>query len=137
MARKPKPAAPHTIPADVATMQTLAEVPALPVPPPVEAASATEGVAAPDVALVQPSIDGVDVVQAPDGGPVVTEGSGPASTRSVVIVTGPAKGRWRAGRQFGPTPVEIDCAELTAEQMLQLEADPELVCVWPDGEGLF
>jgi hypothetical protein len=122
MARKPKPAAPQTIPADVATMQTVAEVPTPPIPPSVEAASATEGVAAPYVALVQPSVDGADVIHAdPHSG-------------LVVIVTGPAKGRWRAGRQFGPTPVEIDCAELTAEQMLQLETDPELTCVWPDSE---
>jgi len=42
-------------------------------------------------------------------------------------VTGPAKGRWRAGRKFGPEPVDIPVAELTEDDLAKLEGDPELV----------
>ena len=118
-APKPKPAAAKTLPADVATMQTVAEVPAPPHPP-AEAASATEGVAAPDVALVQPSVDGSDKIL-----PDLTQ-TGPEGW--AVTVKGPAKGRWRAGRQFGPEPVTIPLTELTQDQFDALHADPELVC---------
>lgn len=45
----------------------------------------------------------------------------------VLRVVGPAKGRWRAGRKFGPEPVEIPVAELSLEDMAKLATDPELV----------
>ncbi|WP_295081118.1 hypothetical protein [Tabrizicola sp.] len=45
----------------------------------------------------------------------------------VLRVTGPAKGRWRAGRKFGPEPVDIPVAELTEDDLAKLEGDPELV----------
>lgn len=44
----------------------------------------------------------------------------------ILLVKGPAKGRWRAGRKFGPEPVEILAAELTEEDMQKLMTDPEL-----------
>ncbi|MBS3978773.1 MAG: hypothetical protein KGZ77_03095 [Rhodobacteraceae bacterium] len=44
----------------------------------------------------------------------------------VLRVVGPAKGRWRAGRKFGPEPVEIPVAELTEDDLAKLEGDPEL-----------
>lgn len=44
----------------------------------------------------------------------------------VLRVVGPAKGRWRAGRKFGPEPVEIPVAELTEQDLAKLEGDPEL-----------
>ena len=41
-------------------------------------------------------------------------------------VRGPARGRWRAGRRFGPEPVVIPLAELTDEARAAIEADPLL-----------
>jgi|GEM_PF-1357848 len=43
-----------------------------------------------------------------------------------VVVNGPAKGRWRAGRKFGPEPVSIPAEELTEPELRALEEDPEL-----------
>lgn len=43
-----------------------------------------------------------------------------------VLVTGPAKGRWRIGRKFGPEPVSIPAQELTEPQLRALDEDPEL-----------
>ncbi len=43
-----------------------------------------------------------------------------------VRVKGPAKGRWRAGRKFGPEEVAIPASELTEAEMEKLAADPEL-----------
>ena len=45
----------------------------------------------------------------------------------VVVVTGPAKGRWRIGRKFGPEPVEIPASELNEPQLRALDDDPELM----------
>jgi hypothetical protein len=45
-----------------------------------------------------------------------------------IMVVGPAKGRWRAGRHFTPEPVIIALSDITSEQLLALEDDPELVC---------
>lgn len=49
-----------------------------------------------------------------------------------IKVVGPAKGRWRIGRHFGPEPVVIPLNELTEAQMAALTADPELNCVGVD-----
>ena len=46
----------------------------------------------------------------------------------VVVVTGPAMGRWRAGRKFGPEPVSIPTPDLTEAEMEALASDPELTC---------
>lgn len=43
-----------------------------------------------------------------------------------VQVTGPAKGRWRIGRKFGPEPVSIPAQELTEPELRALDEDPEL-----------
>lgn len=43
-----------------------------------------------------------------------------------ISVTGPAGGHWRAGRKFGPEPVEVDVSTITAEQLAAIEADPDL-----------
>jgi hypothetical protein len=50
----------------------------------------------------------------------------PVATGFVLRVKGPAKGRWRAGRHFGPEPVDIPAADLAEEQIALLNADPEL-----------
>jgi hypothetical protein len=49
-----------------------------------------------------------------------------AAAGLVVAVFGPAGGRWRAGRKFGPEPVRIDLSEITQEEFAAIEADPEL-----------
>lgn len=46
-----------------------------------------------------------------------------------VVVTGPARGRWRAGRHFGPEPVVIPAAELTEDEARALSDDPQLTFV--------
>lgn len=43
-----------------------------------------------------------------------------------VKVRGPEDGRWRAGVQFGPTEVEIDLGEISAEDFAEIEADGHL-----------
>jgi hypothetical protein len=130
MARTRKPAAPKTLHADVAAMTTVAATPTPPHPP-AETTDAAGAVAAAVAASVDP-------IQPP----LVDDGANDALGRRepgqyFVSVKGPAKGRWRAGRLFGPEPVEIDCAELTADEMLALENDPELTCTWPKDEGPF
>lgn len=44
----------------------------------------------------------------------------------VLVVRGPARGRWRIGRQFGPEPTTLVQDELTLEEVGALRADPEL-----------
>lgn len=45
----------------------------------------------------------------------------------VLTVVGPAKGRWRARRHFGPAETRIPVADLTAEEIAAIQADPELL----------
>jgi hypothetical protein len=47
----------------------------------------------------------------------------------MLTVTGPKRGRRRAGRQFGPEPVLIAAADLSEAARLALEADPALKIV--------
>lgn len=42
-------------------------------------------------------------------------------------VTGPEKGRRRAGRRFGPEAVDVPVADLTEAEILSLQEDPLLV----------
>ena len=44
----------------------------------------------------------------------------------MVEVKGPAAGRWRIGRKFGPEPTVIPLDELSEAQMQALAADPLL-----------
>lgn len=44
----------------------------------------------------------------------------------VVRITGPKKGRWRIGRRFDRTPVEIPVSEITEDQAEALRADNTL-----------
>lgn len=43
-----------------------------------------------------------------------------------VVVTGPAAGRRRIGRAFGPEPVSINATDLTEDEIAALQADPAL-----------
>lgn len=53
----------------------------------------------------------------------------PQAGEYIVVIKGPAKGRWRAGMFFGPDPVEVDCSDLTEAQADALASDPELTCM--------
>jgi hypothetical protein len=44
-----------------------------------------------------------------------------------VSVVAKQASRWRIGRQFGPTPVEIPLDELDEGELARLKADPLLV----------
>ena len=58
----------------------------------------------------------------------------PAKAKAVVdnsvLIRGPAKGRWRAGRFFGPEPVELLINDLTEDEKVALAGDPELTIIW-------
>lgn len=49
-----------------------------------------------------------------------------AAISETIEVTGPARGRWRACRRFGPNPETIAVADLTAEELAEIEGDPFL-----------
>jgi hypothetical protein len=53
----------------------------------------------------------------------------PARAKAPAVVTVVAKqpSRWRIGRQFGPTPVEIPLDQLSEDELARLNADPLLV----------
>lgn len=78
-------------------------------------------------------------VSAPEGDPTPpaqgnegqadTAGEGKPSLATPVpsfVVTGPKKGRRRAGRSFGPEPVTIPAADLTEDEIAALTSDPGL-----------
>ena len=44
-----------------------------------------------------------------------------------VVVVGPKRGRWRAGRHFGADPVSIPLEELSEDDKAALLADPVLI----------
>lgn len=50
-------------------------------------------------------------------------------TVQVLQVVGPAKGRWRLGRQFTQQPTCLVVADLTDEEIERLRTDPELTVV--------
>ena len=100
----PAPVTPHPVPPQEPVTTGAASAPA-----PVSAATAAEAAAAP----VDPSLeDDHSDRRGPEG--------------YVVVVTGPAKGRWRIGRKFGPEPVTIPAPDLTEPEMRALDDDPEL-----------
>lgn len=45
----------------------------------------------------------------------------------MITVTGPKKGRWRAGRHFTPAPLAIPLADLSDDEIAMLTDDPKLV----------
>lgn len=55
-----------------------------------------------------------------------------------LIVSGPERGRRRAGHAFGKSPVEICVADLTDEQLAAIKGDPQLASaieMRPTGEA--
>ena len=65
------------------------------------------------------------VAQALFEGSVANESPEPSDLE--VVVVGPKRGRWRAGRHFGAEPVSIPEAELTEDEKAALVADPVLI----------
>lgn len=52
-----------------------------------------------------------------------------ADGATAIIVTGPKKGRWRAGRYFTAESTLIELAELTDDELATIAADPALTVV--------
>jgi hypothetical protein len=52
--------------------------------------------------------------------------AGQAAPARLLRVTGPAAGRWRAGRRFGADPVILDPAELAPAALAAILSDPAL-----------
>lgn len=70
----------------------------------------------------------VGTALAPDGTAPSADVPQPAPVAGhIVRVVGPAAGRWRAGRKFGPEPVEIAASDLTDDEMQKIFGDPQLV----------
>jgi hypothetical protein len=97
-------------------------------------------------ASVAPSADAPAATDAPAAGGVAPETTAvepraddkpadpaPASPVAVLVVRGPARGRWRAGRHFGPHEIEIPLASLTPDQVAAIENDPLLSVTRRDG----
>ena len=93
----------------------------------IAAADETLGVPSPDTET--PAQTGDSQPQFPDGSQETAANGDPAIAAlfgPVLIIKGPAKGRWRAGRHFGPDIVTLPASELTQAQIEALMADPEL-----------
>ena len=52
---------------------------------------------------------------------------GKTGKTAVLVVRGPERGRWRAGRKFGPEPVAIPLDDLTDGEIAALKDDPVLL----------
>ncbi len=59
----------------------------------------------------------------------VTDNHPLADIGDVVQITGPKKGRWRAGRYFTNAPVTIPVADLSEDEQISLAMDPALTIV--------
>ena len=124
---KPKPATAAAAPTPAIPAAAQASAASDPVntpqvaPDPTGAASAPATVSAATVA--EAATASVDPI--PGAEPTGPNGYG-------IKVQGPAKGRWRIGRHFGPEPVTIPLNELTEKQLAALQSDPELNCVGVD-----
>lgn len=117
---KPKPEAPAAeaiLAAGLAAPETAATPSPIPASPQAsEPTGAVEVSAATAAASVDPK---------PDAS-VELEVRGPKGYG--VKVVGPAQGRWRIGRKFGPEAIVIPAPELTEAQMEALYNDPSLIC---------
>lgn len=63
-----------------------------------------------------PLVVGVDLAAQPD-------------TTAVLVVTGPRRGRWRAGRHFTDQPTRIPLDDLTEIELDALRDDPALTTI--------
>ena len=65
-------------------------------------------------------------VSAPVAAPAAPKATPRGKGEVMLTITGPKRGRRRAGREFGPVPVMVAAADLTEAERLALEADPTL-----------
>lgn len=99
-----------------------------------KAAAAAEAASGPET----PATGNGGAVEAEGTAAAVPSAEAPTQTQPsqfglpVLMVKGPAKGRWRAGRFFGPEWTEVNPADLTDAQIEGLVADPELTVVPKD-----
>lgn len=56
-------------------------------------------------------------------------------TTNITVKARSEQGRWRAGRHFTRAGVSLAVAELTAEQLAAIQADPELTVIPATGEA--
>lgn len=102
---------------------------AAPSPGPANPAAAPAA-ATPDPAMtlpqVAPDTTGAAVAAAAPVDPSPNVPETPTAKGFVLRVKGPAKGRWRAGRHFGPEPVDIPAADLTEDEIARLHGDAQL-----------
>ncbi|PWE29969.1 hypothetical protein DDZ14_16130 [Maritimibacter sp. 55A14] len=87
------------------------------------------------VVLVEAAADAAKLPQGPAAGdgqgaqdprPDPGGAKGGGTIADALIVRGPRRGRWRAGRKFGPEPVTIPVADLSLEEIGALQSDPHL-----------
>jgi hypothetical protein len=132
MARNPKPQAQAAAPGPESQPATAAIPPGVTVPADDQGAGQAERFTQPESTLGDGDAKGAEVT--PSQGSTAPDAPAPDVVIEVkhgpegwtVRVTGPAKGRWRAGRKFGPEEVAIPASELTEREMEQLASDPEL-----------
>lgn len=89
-----------------------------------------EGVQAPEQAEALQAVPAAGAAGAGGGPTPPATDPGP-----MVTVTGPRAGRWRRGRHFGPVPVAIRMADLSAGDVEALTADPALRVELPPEAG--
>ena len=115
--------------------QTAASIPA----EPVKIEKATEDQAPAGDATPAPT-------QGNEGQAVAAEGGNPSAGHDPEIheqtdvggtltVTGPAKGRWRAGLPFTPEAVTLNVSDLTDDQVVAITNDPELAVLHTAPQG--
>jgi hypothetical protein len=130
MTRPPKKAEPKTAPDEKAPAAQAEPGPALdPEVAPVAAAGVVAGAPAVPVGAGVEPVTAADLVgPEPEPAPSRPELAGQA-----VLVSGPKRGRWRAvgGRavRFGPEPVRVAVAELSAAEAAAIRDDPALLVV--------
>lgn len=83
----------------------------------------------PDTEVVTPLASATSPMPEAMGSAQDTKPAAEEESRTVsnLLVRGPAKGRWRIGRHFGPEPVTIALDALTETEIEALRADPELI----------
>lgn len=89
-----------------------------------DAGDALQGAQAPvqaEVTGAAPADDGADTLA---GG--TTSPADPSPPGPTVLVTGPKRGRWRAGMHFTPAPTALVLADLAPGVLEALQADPAL-----------
>jgi hypothetical protein len=136
MARNPKPQAQAAAPGPESQPATATIPPGVTVPADDQGAGQAERFTQPESTLGDGDAKGAEVTPsqgstAPDApAPDVVSDEDHSQRRGpedyAVVVTGPAKGRWRIGRKFGPDAVSIPVQELTEPELRALDEDPEL-----------